>query len=236
MATTDVFFDLGGTLFAYGGVREAFDRMLGTLAASHGIAEPPDALRRAYRDAIGRQMARSLDANYYLHKDLFVAAQRDWLSGFGVASNAPDDALYQGQNEVGFAAVKPRDGVHETLQTLRERGLRLSIVSNIDDDQFHPLWERIGLAEYFDATTTSEEARSCKPHRGIYEHALAKVGAPDPSGVVFVGDSPPHDIAGARPLGMTTVLITPRAHELPPEQTPHHRIGAIPELLEIVRG
>ena len=49
-------------------------------------------------------------------------------------------------------------------------------MSNIDDDQFDPLWEQMALGHLFHATTTSEEARSCKPHPGIYRLALEKAG------------------------------------------------------------
>jgi FMN phosphatase YigB (HAD superfamily) len=59
--------------------------------------------------------------------------------------------------------------------------------------------------------------------------------------VLFVGDSPEHDIAGARALGMTTVLIPEVGAEPPGRGTslagePHHVIEQLPQLLEIARA
>ena len=134
----------------------------------------------------------------------------------------------------GLAAVQPWEGVRDTLAALRGRDLHLGIVSNIDEDQFQPLWERIGLGPHFDAVTTSEEARSCKPHPGIYRHALGKAGNVAPEEVVFVGDSVEYDVVGAKALGMTTVLITEGPNQAGGGIDPDHVIEAIPELLHIV--
>ncbi len=233
MAVRGVLFDLGGTLFRYRDVREHFDGMLRELAAEHGLDAPFDEIRSAYREAMAARMAAYHERPYYLHRELFSEAHRDLLARFGVEAPA-GDALYEGQREVGLGAVEPRAGVHETLAALRDRGLHLGIVSNIDDDQFEPLWAQMGLAAYFHATTTSEEARSCKPDPGIYHHALAKAPGLAPADVVFVGDSAPHDVLGARRLGMTTVLIASRPPELDAAMRPDHVIREIPELLEII--
>ena len=87
-----------------------------------------------------------------------------------------------------------------------------------------------------DATTTSEEAHSCKPDPAIYAHAMRKADGVKAEESVFVGDSIPADVKGASALGMTTVLIVERP--LPPEQqkTPDHVIASLRELLPIVRG
>ena len=233
MAFRGVLFDLGGTLFRYTDVRAHFDGMLRELASEHGIDEPLEAIRSVYREVMAARMAEFHGQAYYLHRDLFAAAHRDLLARFGVRPER-EDALYEGQREVGLGAVEPRPGVHATLEALRARDLHLGIVSNIDDDQFEPLWSQMGLDRYFHATTTSEEARSCKPDPRIYHHALAKAPGLVAEEVVFVGDSPPHDVLGAKRLGMTTVLITSRQGELAPEQRPDHVIREIPELLEIV--
>jgi putative hydrolase of the HAD superfamily len=180
-------------------------------------------------------MAEFLPRPFYLHRDLFSEAQVDLLTALGAESDeSSEPGLYQGQSEVGLAAVQPREGVGETLTTLRRRGLHLGIVSNIDDDQFHPLWERIGLGPYFDAVTTSEEARSCKPHPGIYRHALGKAGEVAPEEVVFVGDTLDYDVVGANALGMTTVLITDPPSQVEGDEDPDYVIETIPELLQIV--
>ncbi len=230
-----VFFDFGGTLFSYAEVRPYFDRMLQELARRHAISASIEEIRRIYRRTVAKKMAEFLPRPFYLHRDLFEEAQVDLLTALGAdPGESGEPGLYQGQSEVGYAAVQPRDGVGETLAALRQRGLHLGIVSNIDDDQFHPLWQRIGLGPYFDAVTTSEEARSCKPHPGIYRHALGKAGDVAPEEVVFVGDSLDYDVVGANALGMTTVLINDPASQVEGDEDPDYVIETIPEVLQIV--
>jgi putative hydrolase of the HAD superfamily len=52
-----------------------------------------------------------------------------------------------------------------------------------------------------------------KPHASIFEAALQRAGV-GPERAVMVGDSLPHDIEGARRIGMRGVLVA-RAGELP---------------------
>jgi putative hydrolase of the HAD superfamily len=228
-----VFFDLGGTLFDYRATRTQFDDMLARVAREHGIDAPFEHVRRIYREGMARAAERYNREAYYLHRDMFRAAQAAWLETFGVAPLDPE-ALYEGQTRVAAEAVSLRTGVRETLAALRARSLHLGIVSNIDDDQFRALFARLALAGSFDATTTSEEARSCKPDARIYHCALGKTRGIDAREVLFVGDSPPHDFAGAKALGMRTAWITARVHELPPALEPDHVIREIPELLALV--
>ncbi|MEM1343424.1 MAG: TIGR01459 family HAD-type hydrolase [Pseudomonadota bacterium] len=47
-----------------------------------------------------------------------------------------------------------------------------------------------------------------KPHPAIFRAALAALSDPKPARVLMVGDSPEHDIAGAKAVGCATLLIT----------------------------
>ena len=131
-----------------------------------------------------------------------------------------------------------REDCLDTLRALRERGLYLSIVSNIDDDHLFPMVERSGLNEVLDHWTSSEEARSCKPDPRFFELAMQKAGH-SADQVLFVGDSPEHDVAGAKGVGMTTALIVEDGGA-PPLQTgrattaPDHQIRSLSELLELI--
>lgn len=233
MATRAVFFDLGGTLFSYRATRPHFDRVLEALAREHGITEPFDALRRVYREAMARAGAVHNPRPYYLHRDMFRDAYLAFLHSYGREAR-DSEALYEAQSRVGAEHIALRPGVRETLSELRARGLHLGIVSNIDQDQFDAIWARLGIAHLLDATTTSEEARSCKPDPGIYHLALRKAPGIAAREVLFVGDSPPHDFAGAKPLGMRTAWIPERDSQPAESMRPDHVIREIPELLGLV--
>jgi HAD superfamily hydrolase (TIGR01459 family) len=51
-----------------------------------------------------------------------------------------------------------------------------------------------------------------KPHAPIFDAALARLGNPNPSRVLVVGDSLAHDIAGGRAANMLTVLVRSGVH------------------------
>jgi putative hydrolase of the HAD superfamily len=231
-----VFFDLGGTLFAYGSLGDAFDRAMLTLAKARGIEVPLDPMRGAYRAAMLRTLAEYRERPFYLHRDLFAEAHALFLRSLGAEAGAGDrDVALPESALFGDFRIEAREGAAETLASLRARGLHVSVVSNVDRDQFDAVWSRLGLADHVDAVTTSEEARSCKPDPGIFRLALAKAGHPPPESVVFVGDSPLHDVAGAKALGMTSVLIGAPPNDASEVETPHHVIGRLAELLPIIR-
>ena len=227
-----VFFDLGGTLFSYRSINAHFDRLLTEMAHGRGVAAPLESLQQAYRAAMGATLAAWAPRPFYLHRDLFTEAHVRFLRSLGVDASPEDpDVRFSERRVLGEPEVVARADAAETLSALRARGLHVAIVSNIDDDQLEAVWPRLGLESLVDAVTTSEEARSCKPHPEIFRRALGKAGDPPPESVVFVGDSPWHDVAGANALGMTSVLIGAAPSGAP---EPRHEISTLRELLAIV--
>ena len=95
---------------------------------------------------------------------------------------------------------------HALLEALRDRGLKLALVSNTASPQWllQPILERQGLASRVDAIVLSSEVGKRKPHPAIFERALAELGV-DSSQAVFVGDRLEVDIVGASRVGMRTV-------------------------------
>jgi putative hydrolase of the HAD superfamily len=91
------------------------------------------------------------------------------------------------------------------LAELRSRGLEVVVVSNWDCSLPEVL-ERVGLRELVDHVFTSAEVGAPKPDARIFEAALAAAGC-DPDDAVHVGDSPQHDVAGARAAGIRPLLL-----------------------------
>jgi putative hydrolase of the HAD superfamily len=92
------------------------------------------------------------------------------------------------------------------LESLRERGLKLGLVSNAFDPGWllHRDLEQMGLADRLDFAVFSSEVGKRKPHPAIFERALEALGVAA-ADAVFVGDRLVEDVRGAGELGMTTV-------------------------------
>lgn len=92
----------------------------------------------------------------------------------------------------------------ETLETLRERGYKLGLISNT-----HWRWnaERRGMMEpYFDVVTLSYEHGFAKPHASIFHTTLEKLRV-EKDRCLHVGDNPTADIRGALGAGMKTAFV-----------------------------
>lgn len=234
-----VFFDLGGTLFSYRDAGRHTVALLVEAARQLGCDIDARTAGRIYRNASRSSALRFAEHPFYLHRDLF----RDTFCGFArELDQEPTEPFLnwfeEAQRTMLIETMTPRRDCIATLQELRVRGLYLSIVSNIDDDYLVPLVEKWELDRVLDDWTSSEEAGSCKPDPAFFEVAVAKAGC-RPGRVIFVGDSPEHDIAGAHAAGMTSVLLTEEG-TTPPLQSgkvnvvADHQIGTLSELLPLV--
>jgi putative hydrolase of the HAD superfamily len=98
-----------------------------------------------------------------------------------------------------------------TLQKLEQSGYRLGLISNAGDDQdVQNLVRGFGIQRYFDFILTSAACSYRKPHRRIFELALANWYLL-PEEAVMVGDSLIADIQGAQNVGMYGVWLNRRA-------------------------
>ena len=236
--TRAVFFDFGGTLFSYADVwGRSFYPILVEALERLGVDAEPKRAGAAFRDATRETFVEFRNRPYYLHRELYESTFGRFACALG-AEVAPEqlDWFHERQRRLVVEGFQLRPDCLSVLGALRDRGMHVAIVSNIDDDYLEPMIARTELGNFLDAWTSSEEARSCKPDREIFELALAKAGA-EASQCFFIGDSEEHDIAGARALGMQTVLIREDGFEAPGSGVraeAHHRIGALSELLPIV--
>jgi putative hydrolase of the HAD superfamily len=88
---------------------------------------------------------------------------------------------------------------------LRERGIRLVVVSNWDWS-LHERLAETGLTPLLDGALASAEVGSAKPDGAIFRAALALAGT-RPEETWHVGDTPAADVEGARAAGIRPVLI-----------------------------
>jgi putative hydrolase of the HAD superfamily len=95
--------------------------------------------------------------------------------------------------------------VAATLDALRERGLRLAVVSNWDH-RLPGLLADLDLARRFDAVVYSSEVGVEKPDPRIFAAALARLGV-EAGAAVHVGDGRLEDADGALSAGLGAILL-----------------------------
>jgi putative hydrolase of the HAD superfamily len=231
-----VLFDFGGTLYDYATLAPAERESLVELARWAGVDAEPQAIQVAHRDAMRRVFRQYLPRRFYLHRDLFHDAVVGMLNALGAHV---DEALIERYRERQWERhardFRLREGVAETLQALRARGLHLGVVSNIDDDQLVHLMALSELAPSFDSILSSQQVESCKPDAAIFSEALRRANC-RPEEALFVGDTLAQDIAGANQAGLRSVLLWHRADREPPQgpPQPHYIIRRIPDVLDLL--
>ncbi|MDX9735711.1 MAG: HAD-IA family hydrolase [Thermoanaerobaculia bacterium] len=95
--------------------------------------------------------------------------------------------------------------VLEVLAALREKGLKLVVVSNWDST-LPALLDRLDLTRFFDGVVVSALVGASKPARAIFDTALDAAGVA-PHEALHVGDSPSEDYEGARSAGLPALLL-----------------------------
>ncbi|MDX1582649.1 MAG: HAD hydrolase-like protein [Thermoanaerobaculia bacterium] len=138
---------------------------------------------------------------------LRVASEIDWEIDARRASFLPDS--------VPDWPIFPE--TNAALESLRERGWALGILSNVDDDLIAATREQFTVE--FDMVITAEQVRSYKPAHGHFIEARKKIrDAP----WTHVAQSYFHDIAPAKQLGIDCVWINRKSEDPSGEARPDH--------------
>jgi putative hydrolase of the HAD superfamily len=128
------------------------------------------------------------------------------------------------------------------LTALRERGLRIGLLSNTQWSREHHerILRRDGVLDLFDGAVYTSEIPWTKPHPEAFRAAMAAIGVDEPGACVYVGDRLFDDIYGARAAGMRAVHVP---HSPVPANQIGHTIGEpdaviqrLSELVPLVDG
>lgn len=186
-----VMFDLDGTLMdSVPDLAAAVDKMLMLLGREPAsIERVRDWVGNGSRVLVRRALAGQLDHD-------------------GVADELADEALalfmqaYAGGHEL--TAVYP--GVRDCLDWLRERRVKLAIITNKPAQFIEPLLEEKGLAGYFDWLVGGDTLPQQKPDPAALFWVMDKAGVA-PSESLFVGDSR-NDVRAAKAATVRCVALT----------------------------
>jgi putative hydrolase of the HAD superfamily len=137
------------------------------------------------------------------------------------------------RHEFAREALRPRAGAVETLVALRQRGIRLGLISMCSED-VPIIWPETQLAGLFDAETFSATTGLKKPDAEIYLATASALGV-DAEDCFFVGDGANDELAGAARAGMTPVLMATGAEPKWAEvrEWSGLSVSSIPEVLEL---
>jgi putative hydrolase of the HAD superfamily len=134
-----------------------------------------------------------------------------------------------------FPHIEHDPDAAEVLEALRDRGLRIGLLSNtLWPEDFHEgLLAEAGIRDLIDVRLYTSHMKVTKPHPRAFRAALDALRIDDPGRAVFVGDRPYDDIHGAQRAGLKTVL---RPNEMVPSHDvePDAVIATLPDLIAVV--
>lgn len=161
----------------------------------------------------------------------------DALAGLGI-----DDQTLALEMALAYAvhredAITPFPGALETLQKLRNRDVRLALLTNGSANIQRGRIEKHGLVAYFDYILIEGEFGLGKPDRRVYLHALEQLGV-TPTEAWMVGDNLEWEVALPQHLGMFAVWFDFVGKGLPASSSVHpdRIIRSLPELLDVLEG
>jgi HAD superfamily hydrolase (TIGR01509 family) len=243
MSIQAVFFDMGGTIETYGYTRELrLDRTPGIqkrlLSAGIDLGLNNEQLFELISTGLEKYHTWSLESLEEL------PTQRVWsefiLAGFAVdqvalASIAEDLMCYI---ETRFYERKLRPEVPAALEAIRQMGLKIGLISNVNSrGQVPTNLLEYNLKDYFDPIVLSSEYGRRKPDPAIFHYAARLANVPT-SRCLYVGDRIARDILGARKAGFRLAVQIKHDFdhgELDKGATPDFVINRMTELLDILR-
>ena len=209
-----LFFDLDNTLWDFSAnSREALKQTLDEL----GLISQLDSFDDYFH--LYQQINESLWSDYRAKKitkqALIVERFSRSLEAFNITHQD-----WQGINcyYLGCMSIQTKliDGTVETLTYLKAKGYQMHIITNGFKEVQHAKVKNSGLSDFFGRVYISEEIRTTKPHRPIFEHALKSSNALKKKSVM-IGDSWEIDIVGAQRFGMDQIMFLNNGQNKIPE-------------------
>ena len=101
-------------------------------------------------------------------------------------------------------------GAFEAVQELSSKAVKLGIISNTGNSScraYGRMLKAMGIDDFFDVVSLSNELAMAKPCPAIFHHTLDGLDV-EPGRALHVGDNPATDVAGAAAVGMKTAWLT----------------------------
>ena len=126
------------------------------------------------------------------------------------------------------------DGAARVVRALRAR-THLALITNGLKEVQRSRLAKSQLEPFFEAVIISDEVGIAKPDPGIFDVAFLRMGEPDRSEVLIVGDSLTSDMKGGYDYGIDTCWFNPNHAPREPQIDTRYEIDTLSALLTIVR-
>ncbi len=146
--------------------------------------------------------------------DVYVGRAEYWptlgsfLDELGLTPAQVDQALAFARDKAGQVEQRTLfDGVGETLAALKQRGIKLAVLSDTEsrESKVRSRLADLGIEQYFDAVITSIDVGHVKPEPEAYQAALDALGV-NAEQAVFVGHDE-DELCGAIHCGLLAVAF-----------------------------
>ena len=158
-----------------------------------------------------------------------------YLASIGLA-DGDAERLLEFRRRFSLAVLRsPREGVLETLEELRRRGIPIGLITVCSEDVVE-VWAETPFAGMFGSEVFSCSCGYVKPDARLYLQACEELGV-EPADALYVGDGSNDELAGAERVGMRPVLVhRPGREPAWPEvrDWPGPRITSIADVLSFV--
>lgn len=224
MQLDGVFLDMYGTLTT--GDRAAVETVCADIVAQTGLQLSAGQLAIIWGERFFTAMDLANGDSFVTLLELEARTLRDTMTEFGVAID-PHPHVARLADYWQDPPLQP-----EVPAFLAAFPLPICIVSNADRVDIDQALDRHGIRVA--GVVTSQDARSYKPHPGVFEMALERTGWRRER-ILHVGDSLHSDVGGARAAGLRAGWVN-RAHRIHDigNHTPDHEFEDLRGLLSLV--
>lgn len=241
MAIRAAFFDVGDTLVEHWAPREQLHELLReALRREFGERHWYEAFLQAEIGPAPRDvdaLERAEEAEEALLRQETLRWYEEWFRNAQVGIDDIEmDRLRVAMTVPLDLVSTPVPGAFAALRWCKARRLRVVLVTNTlsrGDDEVWEDWRRFGLSDAIDGVVSSHSCGWQKPHRRIFERALALADA-RPDEAFMVGDRLDADVLGASRLGMRSILRQTEHRQPDPGVRPDATIRDLTELPGVV--
>lgn len=203
-----VFLDAGETiLYPHPSFSELFARVVSDAGSQVDARDVEDVRRRLAPHLVDMVEDSGAEGGISLSdassRTFWKFLYRRFLAELGLDDESLVDRLFEVFSST--STYRLYDDVLPSLRALSGSGYRLGLISNFERWLEEMLVE-LEVGHVFDVAVISGIEGVEKPDASIYRRALEKAGVA-PEQAVHVGDSPGLDVAPARSVGMSTVLL-----------------------------